>query len=74
MRNFEQEFLDLVNELLERKKITEEQKEVFLEFHLLFKDKQNQISIGMEQLERLEDNIHSLQRDNDILRDELDKV
>lgn len=74
MINHEQEFLELVIKLYATEGITGEEQDTLLEFHSQFLELKNQISIGTEQLEELEDNIYSLKRDNDILRDELDKI
>lgn len=73
MRNIEQDFLDLVDYLYGKKEISNSEKEIFLKFYERFRVLNEEFNMLFEKMEILEIEKFELKRDNEMLRDELDK-
>ena len=74
MKNFEQEFLELVLMLQDTRRLSESNIDTLLDFHSEHLYLQNIVNRDIERIEELEADIFALKRDNEMLRDELDKV
>ena len=74
MKNFEQEFLELVLMLQDTHRLSEGNIDTLMDFHSEYLYLQNIVNRDIERIEELEADIFGLKRDNEMLRDELDKV
>ena len=73
MRNLEQKYLEKIIDLYDCGDLPKVERDFFLEFYEYSQRLSKEYSLLIEKMENLEEENFELKRDNEILRDELDK-